>query len=91
MKIRRIIYIIIGILFILVNLLTDLLELSSGSSYGSDTAYNIGYFLGSHLLLFIGLIFLRQAYKLGKKIKQAKLNTELNTSIHEIGVQPDRE
>jgi hypothetical protein len=51
------------------NLLFDLSEFTEKKQLTDDTAYNIGYIIGSHIFAIGGLIFLRLAYKLHKKIK----------------------
>lgn len=85
MKTRRIIYVTIGSILVLINLLFDLMTWSEYNAAASTTqAYDIGYFLGSHILLIFGLVFLRLAYKLNKRIKKAP-GDELEESINSIG------
>jgi hypothetical protein len=69
MKTRRTVYLIIGSLLLVLNLLVDLVELSQNKMLPGDTAYNIGYIIGSHIFAITGLIFLRLAYKAHKKIR----------------------
>lgn len=84
MKSRRGLYIIVGIILIVINLLIDLLEFSKFNKGSNDSAYTIGYFIGSHVLLLFGLILLRIAYKLQQKIKKTD-NNHLEESIDNIG------
>lgn len=74
MKTRKNIYLTIGILLIILNLLLDIAEFKRFKSLSENSAYTIGYFIGSHLFLFMGVLLLRWAYKLQKKIekKQAR-------------------
>ena len=84
MKTRRTVYLVIGVLLILLNLVVDLTEYASFNSNYISPAYNIGYFIGSHILLIIGLILLRLAYRLHKKMK-SKEDDPLEESINCIG------
>jgi hypothetical protein len=85
MKAKRIIYLTVGILFVLLNLLTDIMELSEKNYSGDNPSYSLGYFIGSHIFLFFGLVLLRLAYKQHKKIKIEMQNRELNNQIDSIG------
>ncbi|MEO6252846.1 MAG: hypothetical protein ABIO79_06055 [Ferruginibacter sp.] len=69
MKTRRTVYIIIGSLLLVLNLLVDLVELSENKWDPGDGAAGIGYIIGSHIFVITGLIFLRLAYTLHKKIR----------------------
>ena len=82
MKIRKNVYLIIGIVLIILNLLVDIIQLSENSS--RDTSYNIGYFIGSNSLLIIGMVLIRISYKLNKKLKRKEKNG-LEEAIEEIG------
>lgn len=86
MKTRKVIYISIGVLLIVLNLLVDLVSLSENdfSTKGSGNIYNAVYFIGAHFFLIIGIIFLRMAYKLHRKIKSA-VDNNLEDSINSIG------
>ena len=83
MKVKKYVYLIVGALFILLNLLTDILSLSEYNS--NDAFYNIGYFLGSHILFLVGIIFLRMAYKINKKLKSKE--NSLEEEIEKIGTE----
>ena len=82
MKTRRNIYLIIGTVLVVLNLLTDFVSLSEYSS--QDNGYNIGYFIGSHFLMIIGFVLLRFAYKINQRLKIAAPNS-LEEEIEKIG------
>jgi peptidoglycan biosynthesis protein MviN/MurJ (putative lipid II flippase) len=84
MKARRNIYFIIAITLIFLNLLIDITELYENNSNSQSLSYSVGYFIGSHFLIIIGLILLRMSYKLHKKIK-SKEDILLDKSIDSIG------
>ncbi|HEX2683962.1 MAG TPA: hypothetical protein VHL77_08510 [Ferruginibacter sp.] len=84
MKTRRTLYVIIGSLLLVLNLILDLLDLSEHKQRGTDTAYNVGYILGSHIFAIVGLIFLRLAYKLHKRINAVE--DEQLDDINNIGL-----
>ena len=77
MKKRKIIYTIVGSILILLNLLVDITEPGAFRA-SEDKGYSIGYFIGSHLLLIIGLILLRLAYKLNKRLKKMEIQEMIN-------------
>ncbi len=81
MKTRRKIYLYLGIAFVLINLLVDIVELSDGREFNQGIAFSIGYFIGSHILLIFGLVFLRLAARLQKKIRAQ----EMHKMIEDIG------
>lgn len=83
MKTRRSIYIVVGTVLILLNILLDIVNPDSANNFTGD-AFNIGYFLGSHFLVISGLVLLSLAYKVDKKIKMKKL-AQLEREIDEIG------
>ena len=83
MKTRKNIYLTVGIILILINILVDIVEFNSFKSLSEDNAYNIGYFIGSHFFLFAGLALLRMAYKVQKKIN----NKQTREMIDNIGKQ----
>lgn len=80
MKTRKIIYTVIGSILIILNLLVDIAELGTIKTSKEDAGYSIGYFIGSHILLIFGLILLRMAYKLQKRMKK-KETQEMIDSI----------
>jgi EamA domain-containing membrane protein RarD len=81
MKTRRNIYLIIGVVLILLNLLVDIVNFNEDKS--KDIPYSIGYFIGAHIFLLIGIILVRMAYKLHKKI--INRYNELDNEIENIG------
>jgi uncharacterized membrane protein len=86
MKIRRVVYFILGCLLILLNILVDIVNPDKSPMAEDESAYNIGYFVGSHILIIFGLLFLFWAFRLHKKIK-AMPDKELEKNIDDIGKQ----
>ena len=84
MKIRRVVYIILGSLLILFNILVDIVNPDKSRITAGDGAYSIGYFVGSHILIIVGLLFLIMAFRVHKKIK-ATPDNELEKNINDIG------
>ncbi|MEJ7626857.1 MAG: hypothetical protein WKF35_08340 [Ferruginibacter sp.] len=84
MKLRRNIYLIIGSLLVLINVLSDIAAISQNDTLTGDASFNIGYLIGSHLFLFVGLVFLWFAHKENKKIK-TKNESVIKESIDTIG------
>lgn len=68
MRLRRNIYLVIGIVLIALNLLSDLLGSKEIISESGDTSFSLGYMIGSHIMLIVGLILTGFAYKIQKKI-----------------------
>ena len=83
MKTRRNVYIILGCILLILNLWLDLVELSEHTPASPYQGFTIGGFIGSHIFIIFGLIFLRLAYKLHKRIR-AKEESELD-DIENIG------
>ena len=81
MKTRRNIYLIIGGVLIVLNLLVDIVNFNEDKS--KDISYSIGYFIGSHILLLTGIILLRMAYTIHKKI--INRHNKLDNEIENIG------
>ncbi len=84
MKTRRNIYIGIGSILILLNVLVDIISFTEYTPESTGVGFSIGYFIGSHFLLIFGVILLRLAYRLNKRIKSREELT-LDKSIDEIG------
>lgn len=84
MKIRRVVYIILGSILILLNILIDIVNPDESPFTEGDGAYNIGYFIGSHILIVVGVLFLFLAFRVHKRIK-SRPDTELEKNINEIG------
>lgn len=86
MKARRNVYIIIGAILIIANLYLDIEQTTE--IYRIQHSFNmydsIGGLLGSNLLLIFGIILLRWAYKIQKKIR-GLVNEELENAIENIG------
>ncbi len=73
MRTRRTIFLILGIVFILLQLIS---YAGMHIDPSKDTAYNVGYMIGSHLFLILGLVFFWVAYRTHKKIK-ARANQQM--------------
>lgn len=82
MKSKRNTYFFIGTALIVFNIVTDILNMKEYKK--EDMGYNIGYFIGSHLLLIIGLFLYRSAYKLNRKLK-SEGSDSVNNDIERIG------
>ena len=80
MKTRRTLYLVIGVFLIAINLAVDFINFFEDRDANSD---NIGYFIGSNILLVFGLILLRMSYRLNQKL--IKEDDPLNKSIEDIG------
>ena len=50
-----------------------------------NTAYNIGSFIGAHIFLLVGVLLLWRAYKIHRRIKNAKKTSLLQQDIERIG------
>jgi Na+/melibiose symporter-like transporter len=84
MKQRKTIYTVIAVVLIVINLLVDLQNLSKNKFETRNISYSVGYFIGGHFFLIIGIVLLVLAYKLKQRIK-AKENQELEETIKNIG------
>jgi hypothetical protein len=80
MKLRRTIYLVIGCIFVFVNLLFYLVALMHPNekigitpAQEGDPAYMAGHYFGMNLFMVTGLIFLYASYRLNKKIKRKEL------------------
>ncbi len=71
MNLLKIICLIFGIILVLLNIIVDIVNPDSVNS-SDDRAYNIGYFIGSHIFIIVGIIFLRISYVLHKKALKKK-------------------
>jgi hypothetical protein len=79
MKIRRIIYLVLGCLLMICNLFAYLGTLSNPDGQKTlspeergDPAIMAGWYFGLNLPLIIGLVFFWLAYRVTKKIKKKK-------------------
>ncbi len=82
MKARRNVYLIIGSVLIILNLLLDITSLSEYKS--QDSSYSIGYFIGSHFFMITGLVLYRMAYKINRRLKSNNPDS-LEEDIKKIG------
>ena len=71
MKTRKNIYLIAGILLIVANVFVVISEFNNSKLLKTD-AYSIGYFIGSHLLLFIGIFFIDMGIQASKEDRSEK-------------------
>lgn len=81
MKTRKNIYLTLGVVLIILNVLLDIAEFNRFKSLSEDNAYTIGYFIGAHVFLFAGLFLVRMAYKGQKRIN----NKQTKEMIDNIG------
>ena len=84
MRLRRNLYLVIGIVLIALNLLSDLLGSKEITSESNDASFSLGYMIGSNIMIIVGLILTGLAYKIQKKIVLQR-NHESHQSIDEIG------
>lgn len=83
MKTAKNIFLSLGILFILFNILGFVGGASPFPKDGTEEAVNkVAYFIGANLFIILGLIFLFIAYRFNKKI-QKKREKELLDSLIE--------
>ena len=81
MKTRKNIYLTIGIILIVLNLLVDITDFTHIKLQVQNDKSGFGYVIGSQFLLIIGLILVRMAYKLKLRIER----TQLQDMINKIG------
>ncbi len=84
MKTRRNIYYGIGVFLILLNLLVDLVNLPEFFVETEAYSFNVGYLIGAHFLMVLGIVLLRIGYNLNNKIK-LKESFDVEKSIEGIG------
>lgn len=73
MKWRKNIYLIIGILLIVFNLLAYLggAKMQPEDPF-ADSGVRIGYFIGSNIFLIVGIVFVFLSYRVRQKMKKKK-------------------
>jgi hypothetical protein len=84
METRRNIYTTIGWILIAVNLLVNLVEIREMASQWENKNLRIGYLIGSNILVIFGIVLLRMAYRLQKKIERKKASG-LEESLNNLG------
>ncbi len=84
METRRNIYTTIGWILIAVNLLVNLVEIREMASQWENKNFSIGYLIGSNILVIFGIVLLRMAYGLQKKIERRKTR-EMEESLNDLG------
>jgi hypothetical protein len=84
MKTRRNIYYSIGSFLILLNLLVDIVNLPEYFAETETYGFSIGYIIGYHILIILGIVLLLLGSKLNKKIKFSE-NFDVAKSIENIG------
>ena len=79
MKIRRIIYLVLGCILVVFNVVAYVTYFSNPASAlaippeeKGDIPYLIGEYLGLNLFLIVGVIFLYASYRVSKKIARKK-------------------
>lgn len=86
MKSRRTAFLFIGIALTLFNILIDIAERGKIKHEAKDAAYNIGYFIGNHILAITGFALILAAWRLQRKIRNAR-SAALDNAVKEIGEQ----
>lgn len=76
MKIFRIILLILGVLFILINTLASFAPITSKYT---DTVSLIGWYIGKNLMFVVGFLFLFWAYRIDKKRKKREVHELINS------------
>ncbi|RYD79070.1 MAG: hypothetical protein EOP53_10190 [Sphingobacteriales bacterium] len=84
MQTRKTTYLILAIVFIVLNIFTTLAEFRELSSHVSSSGYDIGYIIGSQLFLYVGVLFLWLWYRLKKRMSTSQQQS-LENSIDSIG------
>jgi hypothetical protein len=84
MKTRRNIYYGVGFFLIVLNLLVDFVNLPDFFADAETYDFSIGYIIGYHILMIVGIVLLRNRYKLDKKIKLSE-GFDVEASIENIG------
>lgn len=79
MKTRKNIYLWLGIILIVLNLLVDITAPGTMLKADGDGSFNVGYLIGYNFLIIIGLVFLRLAFKLQRKIKMQEQRKMIDT------------
>jgi hypothetical protein len=69
MKTRKIIYLILGVLLIVINVLVTLISANELKKHFTSDEFDIGYLLGSQVFLYIGVWLIFRAYKVQQKNK----------------------
>jgi hypothetical protein len=79
MKTRRIIYLVLGCILVLFNLVACVnyffnpaAEITVPPEHKGDIPYVIGHFIGLNLFLIIGVILLYASYRIGRKLARKK-------------------
>lgn len=84
MKTRRIIYLIPGIFFFLLNILLTISNLARLRAEASADSYGTGYLIGSQIWLYISLLCFYGSYRVSRKMKE-KRDRDRETDIDNIG------
>lgn len=88
MKTRLIIYIVLGILFFLLNIVSTINMIAhhqfDTNDNKDDFAYQFGTVIGSQIFLYISLLFFYGSYRVSIKLKAKKLY-EWQEQIERIG------
>ena len=70
MKTRKIIYLILGVILIVIDCFTTLISAKELNNHFTSDEFDLGYLLGSQLFLYIGVWLIYRAYKVQQKINQ---------------------
>lgn len=70
MKVRKIVYLILGLILVVLDCFTTLLQAKELKRHFTSDEDDIGYLLGSQVFLYLGIWLLYRSYKVQQKIIQ---------------------
>jgi hypothetical protein len=70
MKARKIVYLILAVILIILDFYTTLVRVKDMKSHFTSGGYDIGYLIGSQFLLYIGIGLIYCAYRVQQKINK---------------------
>lgn len=83
MKIRKIIYLVLGVLLIVINCMVTLTSFKELKTHFTSAEDDIGYLIGSQIFLYIGVWLIYRSYKVQQKIN-AKSRQALIDAFDEV-------
>ena len=79
MKIRKNIYLVLGILFILIDILQIYVLMTDYKDFFSPKSEGFGFVLTSQVILIPAFLFINGAYRVQKKIDRKNLQSLVNS------------
>lgn len=70
MKTRKVIYLILGVLLLIINCIVTLISVKELKKHFTSDESDIGYLLGSQVFLYVGVWLIYRAYKVQQKINK---------------------